>query len=438
MTTISMFSSSRDLREGLHRCLSLIQAATGSGAEADAPWWIGVPEALRAAAQHGDLKIESLAPLFTTPERHARLLTAFARVRAAPPPPAETLAEMFADAVLSNRALAAHAGRDVYGASNKRLWDVLVSPVAQALDATYGAGLMGETSGDVRESAPVPEVLDLLSRLMTFDTRPEGADHDACAQWLAELLAARGFKVELRQAEGHAPIITATRGARGLDGEIVLYGHYDVSPVEPGRAWRYPPNRLTAAEGRLWGRGVADNLGPLATRLWALETLTEAPALRWIIQGEEERGSPLAHRVFPELLAGLRPTLWLEETGYHDHADGTLRLLSRTIGAAPDASEAPDDALERLLLGLRLLMRSRGLGTRAEARGLNKDVVEGGCPFNRNLPPGARYIALGINDSRARIHAHDESIPAWTGTLHRDELALLFRWAHRVAGEHDP
>lgn len=428
-----MFSSSRDLRDGLCRCLALVQAAASSRAEADAPWWTAVPEELREAAQRRELKLEALSPLFTSPERHARLQAAFAQVGADRPPAAGALAEMFADAVLSGRALAAHAGRDVYGASNKRLWDALVIPAARALDAMYGVELMDWSAGDVRTDAPEPAVVSLVSRLMAFDTRPEGADHDACAQWLAGLIAVRGFRVELLRAEGHAPIIVASRAARGLSGEIVLYGHYDVSPVDPERPWRYPPTQLTEAEGRLWGRGVADNLGPLATRLWALETLTEAPALRWIIQGEEERGSPFAHRVFPDVLPQLRPTLWLEETGYHDHADGTLRLLARTIGAVPDASEPPDAALERLLLGLRLLMSSRGLGTREERRGLNKDVVEGGCPFNRNLPPGARYIALGVNDSRARIHAHDESIPGWTGALHRDELALLFRWTHRVA-----
>ncbi|MCB9706160.1 MAG: M20/M25/M40 family metallo-hydrolase [Myxococcales bacterium] len=275
----------------------------------------------------------------------------------------------------------------------------------------------------------------ILERLMAFDTRPEGGDHDACARWLAELLETRGFAVELIEAAGFAPIVVASRAPRGLAGEVVLYGHYDVSPIDRPEAWRHPPRTLTEAEGRLWGRGVADNLGPLATRLWAIDAHDEAPALRWIIQGEEERGSPFAHRIFPELLKEMRPTLWLEETGYHDHADGTLRLLARTIGATPDSSEAPDEPLNRLLLGLRLLMGRHGLATREEQRGLNKDVVEGGCPFNRSLPPGARYIALGVNDSRARIHTVDESIPAWTAALHRDELRMIFRWVHQAAGQ---
>lgn len=437
MTRISMFSSSHDLRVGLHRCLAAVQAAAPSRAEADSPWWMGVPEDLREQARGRALSLTQLAPLFTAPERHVRLAAAFSRMGAGAPPPADALGHMFADAMLSGRALKAHAGRDVYGASNKRLWDVLVVPLERALAEAFGDGLMDWATDAVRERAPEPAVLRTIAQLMEFDTRPEGRDHEACARFLADQLEALGFAVELLRAEGQAPIVVGSRPARGLRGEVVMYGHYDVSPIDPERPWRHPPHTLTVEEGRLWGRGVADNLGPLATRLWAIDTLTAAPALRWIIQGEEERGSPFAHRAFPERLPRLRPTLWLEETGYHDHTDGTLRLLARTIGSRPDASEPPDAALAGLLLGLRLLMSRHELGTREEHRSLNKDVVDGGCPFNRNLPQGSRYVALGVNDSRARIHTYDESIPGWTMGLHRDELALVFRWVHAAAKGHD-
>lgn len=433
MSRISMFSSSRDLREGLCRCLAFIGAAAPApGVSPDAPWWAEIPATLHDAARSRSLALLDLAPLFASPERRGRVAAAFARVGAFSLPSAEGLRGIFDDAILSGRALKAHAGRDVYGASNKRVWDTLVGPLEVALDERFGPGLMGWASENVRDRSSVPAVRRELETLMSFDTRPEGIGHRECARWLVERLTTLGFDVEIVEGGEHPPILVASRAARGLRGEVVLYGHYDVSPVAKPETWRYSPSSLTEAEGRLWGRGVADNLGPLATRIWAIDSLEVSPALRWIIQGEEESGSPFAHRVFPAILAGLRPTLWLEETGYHDHEDGTLRLLARTIGATSDTSEAPDGALADLLLGLRLLVGRQGLATREEHRSLNKDVVEGGCPFNRSLPPGARYIALGVNDSRARIHARDESIPCWTGWLHREELALVFRWAHWV------
>lgn len=427
-----MFSSSADLRAGLHRTLAVIAAAAPRG-PVDAVWWSTLPEGLRDSARRRALTLEELGPLFVAAEAHERLFAGFARLSAGEPPPAEVLGRMFADAVLSGRALKAHGGRDVYGASNKRIWDALVEPVARAVHRCYGPDVADWASMDVRAREPDAAVVALLERLIAFDTQPGGAGHETCADFVAGLLRARGFSVELVRAAGHAPVIVATRAPRGLRGEIVFYGHYDVSPYQPERSWRYPPQVLTVAEGRLWGRGVADDLGPLVTRLWALESLEETPALRWFIQGEEERGSPLAHRVFPKLLAGLRPTLWLEETGYHDQEDGTLRLLARTIGARPGESSPPDQALDDLLLGLRLLMGRYDLGTREEHRSLNKDAFASGCPYGRNLPGDGRYIALGVNDSRARIHTTDESIPAWTVALHREELRLVFRWADRAA-----
>ncbi len=434
MTGISMFSSSRDLREGLHRTLAVVAAAVAEDpVAADAAWWSVLPQDRQGAAREGSLALGELMPLFTEAGAYARLEVALARIGSRPPLPVGDLAQSFTDALLSGRALRMHGGRDVYGASNKRLWDALVAPVEVALDQAYGPGFAARQVREARTGEPDPEALRLLTAIMDFATDPDGRGHDACAGWLTEQLVMRGFSVECLRSTGHAPILVAHRPGRGLRGEVLLYGHYDVDAIRDESLWQHDPRKLTLVDGRLWGRGVADNLGPLAARLWAVDTFTRTPALRWVIQGEEEIGSPFAHRVFPGLLSQFRPTVWLEETGYHDHADGTLRLLARTIGKIADSSEPPDEALQGLLLGLRLLMRSCGLATREEHRGLNKAVVDGGCPFNRNLPPGARYIALGVNDSRARIHARDESIPGWTFPVHRDELELLFRWADRAA-----
>jgi hypothetical protein len=206
-----------------------------------------------------------------------------------------------------------------------------------------------------------------------------------------------------------------------------------VTPFGRVQHWTHPPSELTVADGRLFARGVADNKGPLACRLAALAALESAPRLTWLIQGEEETGSAVAHALLPGVMRNLRPTLWLDETGYHDHQDGTLRLLGRTIGEA-DASLPPDAALTDLLRALRGLASRWGIAARHERRGLNKSVVEGGCPFNHALPEGARYLAIGVNDSGARIHGLNESLPGWTFPLHAAELDVIFRWVARTAG----
>lgn len=282
---------------------------------------------------------------------------------------------------------------------------------------------------------PLPGTRETLTSLLAFDTRPQGTDHLACVRWLCERLEALGFVCRVhRPIDAAPPVIEAHRPARDMRGHVVLYGHYDVASVRPGApGWSTPPELLTEQDGRWFALGVADNKGPLAARLVALAGIERTPALTWFIQGEEETGSVAASQVLGERLPGLAAELWLEETGYHDHEDGTLRLIARRIGPAPRESAPPDAALERLLEELRLLAGRWGIGTRLEVRGLNKGAVEGGCPFNRNLPLGARYIALGVNDSGSRIHGANESVPLWTFPLHAEELQVLFHWADRVA-----
>ena len=217
-----------------------------------------------------------------------------------------------------------------------------------------------------------------------------------------------------------------------MDGHLVLYGHYDVTPFGREQKWTHPPRTLTVEGGRLFARGVGDNKGPLACRLAALSAIDSTPALTWLIQGEEETGSVVAHALLPVVMENLRPTLWLDETGYHDHEDGTLRLLGRSVGPH-ETSHPPDAALTNLLRALRALASRWGISARHECRGLNKTFVEGGCPFNHSLPEGARYLAIGVNDSQARIHGLNESLPGWTFPLHAAELDVIFHWVDRTA-----
>lgn len=287
----------------------------------------------------------------------------------------------------------------------------------------------------LKPALPLPGTRETLEALLAFDTGPEGVEHLACARWLCARLEALGFACRLhRPVEGAPPVIEAHRPARDMRGHVVMYGHYDVASARHGEhGWDTPPEVLTERGGRWFALGVADNKGPLAARLVALAGLERTPALTWFIQGEEETGSVAASRVLGERMPGLEAGLWLEETGYHDHEDGTLRLIARRMGPEPHVSEPPDAAMGNLLEALHLLARRWGIGSRLEVRGLNKGAVAGGCPFNRNLPVGARYLALGINDSFSRIHASNESVPLWTFPLHAEELQVAFRWVDEMA-----
>jgi hypothetical protein len=425
-----MYSSSRDLRRGLSWVLSLL--VLDPNANERQPWWTRLPEPHQEAARDGRLGLEPLTKIMTEPE----VFSALNRVRdrlALPPLDLLELRGLARRAIISGRAHADHLGRDVYGESNKALWDAAVAPTGRAVEARWGALAASAVVADGRGRAAPAAAVASIERLVEFSTGPADQGHEDCVAYLCEQLSALEFEIVIHRRDGAPPVIEAHRAARGLAGHVVVYGHYDTVAVDAG-PWSSDPDQLCERDGRWYARGIADNKGPLATRLWTLENLDRTPALTWLIQGEEETGSTWSREVLGRVVPSLVADLWLEETGYHDHEDGTLRLLARMIGEAPDSSNSPDETLDRMLDGLRILAASAGLATRAEVRGLNKSVAEGGCPFNHALPAGARYLAVGVNDSRAGIHAGDESLPGWTLALHRDELALLFEVVDRIAG----
>jgi acetylornithine deacetylase/succinyl-diaminopimelate desuccinylase-like protein len=123
-----------------------------------------------------------------------------------------------------------------------------------------------------------------------FSSGVAGARDFACSQ-----LQDIGFSVDLVDTPIH-PIIVATRGDPAWPG-IVIYGHYDVQPPDPVDLWTSKPFEAQERNGRLYGRGAADNKGPQIVHMAALaRALKKNPNLplriTYLIEGEEEIGSP--------------------------------------------------------------------------------------------------------------------------------------------------
>lgn len=125
----------------------------------------------------------------------------------------------------------------------------------------------------------------------------------AAQKFVAELLGSMGFKVEVVKADVH-PIILASRGGDPSWPHVVIYGHYDVQPADPLGLWKTPPFEPTIIGSRIYGRGAADNKGPLMANISAVGLLLEENPriplrITFLIEGEEEMGSPS----FPGFLA---------------------------------------------------------------------------------------------------------------------------------------
>jgi len=131
------------------------------------------------------------------------------------------------------------------------------------------------------------------------------------AEWVAAQLAfANGRVVE---TDGHPVVLGEWLGAAGAP-TILVYGHYDVQPAGDEADWETPPFSPSVRDGRIYARGATDDKGPMFVALKVAEAyLDELGALplnvRFLVEGEEEVGSPSLARVLhdrrPDLEADL-------------------------------------------------------------------------------------------------------------------------------------
>ena len=132
-----------------------------------------------------------------------------------------------------------------------------------------------------------------LLRFPSMSADPAHAkDCDACAAWLVRHLDGMGFKARLLKTRGGKPVVFAERRGKAGKPVVLLYGHYDVQPVDPMGEWITPPFEPAFRKGRLYARGASDNKGQFFYALKAIETLVRSGELeatvKVIIEGEEE------------------------------------------------------------------------------------------------------------------------------------------------------
>lgn len=144
-----------------------------------------------------------------------------------------------------------------------------------------------------------PELQDLFAFLrfpsVSTDSRNAG-DVRACAEWLIKKLTSMGLEASLHETAKH-PIVVAKNVHRADRKTVLIYGHYDVQPVDPLNLWINPPFEPEIREGKIWGRGAADNKGQMLAHVLGVEkTLRETGDLpvnlTFLFEGEEEIGSP--------------------------------------------------------------------------------------------------------------------------------------------------
>lgn len=148
-------------------------------------------------------------------------------------------------------------------------------------------------------------------RIPSISTLPEHAgDIRSAAAYAVEQLKRISFdNAGLIETQGHPLVYGEWLKAPGKP-TVLIYGHYDVQPVDPVNLWNSPPFEPTIRDGNIYARGACDDKGQTMLVFKALESLMAAHGalpinVRVLIEGEEEAGGEsIEHYVktYPERL----------------------------------------------------------------------------------------------------------------------------------------
>lgn len=149
------------------------------------------------------------------------------------------------------------------------------------------------------------ELIELLSIPSISTLSEHKNDLLLAAGWLEQKLAAIGFPVaRIIETEGH-PLVYAEWLAHKEQPTLLIYGHYDVQPVDPVAEWHSPPFQPTIRDGNIYCRGACDDKGQLMLVLAALEAWASVDGglpinIKLLLEGEEEAGGASVERFVKE------------------------------------------------------------------------------------------------------------------------------------------
>jgi len=143
----------------------------------------------------------------------------------------------------------------------------------------------------------VKELSDFLS-IPSISSLSEHEDDVKCAaEWVAARLQKAGIDaVEVMPTGGHPVVYGQWRHAPGKP-TVLIYGHFDVQPVDPLALWTTPPFEPDIRDERIYARGASDNKGNMLIPIIAAEALLRTDGVlpvnvKFLFEGQEEIGSP--------------------------------------------------------------------------------------------------------------------------------------------------
>lgn len=136
-----------------------------------------------------------------------------------------------------------------------------------------------------------------LIRIPSISSLSEHKDDmlKAAEYWKEKILAAGADKAEIMPTDGN-PVVYGEKMIDPKAPTVIVYGHYDVMPVDPIEKWNTKPFEPVVKDGKIWARGADDDKGQAFMHAKAFELMNQTNTLpcnvKFMIEGEEEIGSP--------------------------------------------------------------------------------------------------------------------------------------------------
>jgi len=253
---------------------------------------------------------------------------------------------------------------------------------------------------------------------------PEAAGH------ARDLVEAAGLEAAVAPTGGWPLVLGHRAGPPGAP-TVLVYGHYDVQPPDPLDAWTSPPFEPEVRDGRLYGRGGADNKGQHLAQLLAVESLLatrgELPCtVKVLLDGEEEIGSPHLASFAGANAERLAADLVVWSDGPVDPAGGwrlvfgvrgiaSFELRARGANRSLHSGNWGGVAPNPLWTLVHLLASMRDAGGRITIAGLGDEVV----PLEAAERAALERLPVDVEAVKAELGLEELDAPAGRGFAER-------------------
>lgn len=164
-------------------------------------------------------------------------------------------------------------------------------------------------------------------------------DMRRAARWLETELKRIGMsRVAIMETGGH-PVVYAEWLEQPGKPTALIYGHYDVQPVDPLNLWETPPFEPAIREGKIYARGASDDKGQVFMHIKVLEALLKLEGklpvnIKMLIEGEEEIGSANLDRFIAEHKQLLKAdVVVISDTGFYARGVPSITYALRGLAA---------------------------------------------------------------------------------------------------------